>query len=96
MEDCLNYTFTLSFGTDTQAPKSGTIRIYPVPAGDYLRIEGEENLIVEITDLSGKIIYRKEINGNSLDLDTHDWSRGVYILTVVSGDLRRTDRIAIE
>ncbi len=95
-EDCLNYSFSLSFGTNTHSTPSERIRIYPIPAENYLRIEGQENLRVEITDLSGKIIYRKEINDSSVILDTREWKKGMYILKVVSGKSGRTERIVIE
>src|SRR5690606_40126626 len=79
-------------------------RVYPNPASGPLYVElnphafGE--LQLELTDLSGKIIFRKTFTAPSsgvLSLD--DWSEqlsaGVYLLSISNGNQKEVVRVAI-
>ena len=53
------------------------ISVTPNPFNDYFKIEGLENDLVELYDLSGKKIKHR-INNNIIN--TENLKRGVYIL----------------
>lgn len=55
------------------------INVYPNPARDYLQIDTENNLVVEIHSLEGKLIYCKQINSNTR-FDISNYNKGVYLV----------------
>ena len=65
------------------------IRVYPVPAGDYINLEIPEGIFtrnylrLKLLDLSGKCIKDlriKDLSGNILTINISDIPEGVYIL----------------
>ncbi len=63
--------------------------IYPNPASDHLNILVPESmlnkeLIVEVYDLLGKRILRKNINKFKSSLNIYKWNRGVYVIKLSS------------
>jgi hypothetical protein len=67
---------------------SSSVKVYPVPAGDYVRLYSEKELSsYSLYDMSGK----KVENSNSLylkqlELDISNYSRGVYLLITITYD----------
>lgn len=67
------------------------LSIYPNPVQELLYIDYDgtilyENIVVEITDLLGKIIYKQSLlsQENSLRIETADWSKGLYLYYISS------------
>ena len=75
-----------------------TANIYPNPANDVLNIElsEEQELSVNIIDLSGKTVMAKDF-GLSMGevLNTSDLNAGMYILQVITDGKMATQRIAV-
>jgi len=60
------------------------LKVYPNPANDVLKIESKTGVgVVVLTDLNGRILYRKTSNGSSLEIDISGLSNGVYFLRFV-------------
>lgn len=57
--------------------------IYPSPADSYVTVslQGAENALVTLTDLSGRVVVRQAI-GQQAGIPVSSLSRGVYLLTV--------------
>jgi hypothetical protein len=72
------------------------IRIYPIPAKDYLLIDGlTEKVHLEICDLAGKIIMQGEVvNGEKIQLN--DFTGGVYLLKIDGNAGRLTRKIVVQ
>ncbi|MCD1117321.1 T9SS type A sorting domain-containing protein [Chryseobacterium turcicum] len=69
-------------GTKESALKKKA-RIFPNPTSDFLIVEDvEKNLNVKIFDLSGKVLYETLSSGKELKINTTDFQKGQYILSI--------------
>jgi len=62
------------------------IRIYPNPATDIVSINSKDNRIknLSITNISGQIVYQKQVKGFDSTVNISNLSKGVYFLNVVT------------
>jgi hypothetical protein len=73
-------------------PKRLQVKIYPVPAGDYVMIdletEDNDDVTITLSDISGRELTSKIIRPDQvpfkMDLSTMDI--GIYLLRICSGD----------
>ena len=68
--------------------KQVNLKVYPNPTNDVLHITSSENLqAVELYDQTGRVVYSKELNTNTVEIDVHTLSSGVYFykLTTAQG-----------
>lgn len=74
------------------------IQVYPNPVRDKIVIESIHNVILEVCllDLHGKEIYKKFGSSNSLELELSEYSRGVYLMKIISTLGTKTERIIIQ
>ena len=57
---------------------------YPNPGKDVLNIRtGLQDAWVEVYDLNGRLVYRREITENFTAINTTDWSEGTYVWKVM-------------
>jgi hypothetical protein len=72
--------------------------IYPNPASDWLNVEAttvSETFSVSLYTISGeKVFSETELHGKST-IDIHDLSRGTYIVEIISGKSRKTEKIIL-
>jgi hypothetical protein len=70
-------------GVDTNKEKS-TINIYPNPSDDIISIEIENinNATIEIYNVSGKLVFSKELKAKVEKIDLSGFSRGMYLVKV--------------
>lgn len=63
---------------------SNSLRIYPLPANDFVRIEGNSELAgITVFDLNGNTILQQNANGaKSMNVNLVDFKPGVYLLAV--------------
>ncbi len=79
---------TVIYGLYVNNIQTGDISIYPNPAQDYLYIKIKDinasNIDIDITDLSGKLIYNKTIENINNDfgykIDLQNQPGGIYML----------------
>jgi len=79
-------------------------KIYPNPAGngEDIRLElaqGSEisNARLSITDLSGKLVYTEELNGQkAISISTAQFNKGVYLLCVESLNSKKCMKVIFE
>jgi predicted GH43/DUF377 family glycosyl hydrolase len=69
--------------------------IYPNPTNSFLIIEsGYPNISeIEIISLNGQLIYTKELERTTLQIDLSSFQKGVYIITIMSKDFVTTRKI---
>ncbi|MDP4953292.1 MAG: phospholipase D-like domain-containing protein [Flavobacteriales bacterium] len=64
------------------------MKVYPNPAQNVLNLQlnelAQENMIISLSDLSGKIVGQWNMNSNFLQIETAAFSRGMYILSIQS------------
>lgn len=87
----LNYIDIESIPTSVRSFKNDpAVKIYPNPltAISILRCETNQNNLIEITDLTGKIILRTFLKDGQTELYSQDFSNGIYLVRVYDRDLK--------
>jgi hypothetical protein len=77
--------------------------IYPVPANDRINIQfgynATEIISLNITDLTGRIIYSEDFNdshqGQVHTINSSNYAEGMYLLHVISAGNRSTKKIVV-
>jgi hypothetical protein len=74
-----------------------TIKVYPNPAADYLKVLSSKNGTVDILTVSGKrILQNQAIRANTeKQISTLNWPAGLYILELKAGDIRVTRKVVL-
>jgi hypothetical protein len=78
-------TFTNNLGTSTF--DLSELSIYPNPFQEVLNIQSGKNdtiLNIKLFDLTGKIIVNQKINNNNYQLNTTNFTSGIYLLEIES------------
>ena len=76
-----------------------TITAYPNPVTDWLNIDLSSSSasqgMAEITDVSGRIVYRKTFvnTGSPIAIDMTRFGSGLYVLKLTTGDMRTIHKI---
>jgi endonuclease I len=73
------------------SPALSNIKIYPVPAVSTVTIEWEklspaESIAIDVADMQGRQIYHYVPAGSKLTIPVSDWSSGIYMLQISSGE----------
>jgi hypothetical protein len=75
-------TFVKTVGVNNSTKNS--IKIYPNPTNNIIYVQGLsdiENNIVELYDVQGNLILRKEMLGNGM-IDLVEFANGIYVIKV--------------
>jgi hypothetical protein len=64
------------------------ITVYPNPVKNNLTIQqsGTGRTEVAVTDVTGKVVYRKVFTTGTLQINSESWSNGVYMVRVVKNE----------
>jgi predicted secreted protein len=81
--------------TDIYQQYAGNFRIYPNPTTQTFTLEFEDPVMgeIEIMDLNGQLIYRKEIHSNKEKIDMTLYTEGIYFVTVRSDTWVMTEKM---
>lgn len=70
--------------------------IYPNPAKDFLNINNSVgNIKIEITDLTGKIIFTDALQNNFETIDISSFKKGIYIVTLSNPNVKYIQKLVI-
>lgn len=69
-----------SLSSENLASDLKTRKISPNPVTDFLTISNSQNTIVEVYNLTGKLMFQKENKNEDLVLDLSHFKRGVYLV----------------
>lgn len=72
------------------------ISVYPNPATDYLQVDAEQAVKVEVYSISGQIVYSTRFNGDHLTIPTSDFVAGTYMVKVISANGYKTEKVIIK
>lgn len=88
------YKFNGTLG-NTAFETTSKFTVYPNPANNIVTIaaSGVESYKLSVTDLSGKVVMEKSLNGIENTLDVSSLSSGAYFFTLNSGDKKETVKI---
>jgi hypothetical protein len=88
MENCIwEEEYFGAIATTTNEDVAAELSVFPNPFGDELNINVSpefKNAVARITDMSGRIVFEEELNGNNKI--SPKLASGVYILSIISDD----------
>ena len=75
-------------GISSNTKVSDHIAIFPNPMDDqlYIRFDNERDRLVEVTNAVGVRLYSTTSRGKLVDLETSEWSTGIYMIRVSEGE----------
>jgi Leucine-rich repeat (LRR) protein len=81
----VNYTTDCAVSIPGDYKEDGTLNIYPNPSDDIINIEIESinNALIEFYNVSGTLIYSKEIDSKFEKIDISGFSKGIYIIKLI-------------
>jgi hypothetical protein len=72
------------------------LSFYPNPSHGQIYVSAaSDNALVQIFDIHGKLLLRKEISGLNESLDLQSYSKGIYLLKITNGKSSATKRLVI-
>ena len=72
--------------TGLNEPKASTVRIYPNPAQDFVKIQSENNMqSIELYDLRGRLLKAASIDDFKCEMNINDLAKGIYMIRVKTG-----------
>ena len=71
------------------------VHVYPNPTEGIFTLDFEVDGVYNLTisDMSGKILLRETVSGQTVQMDISNYSAGVYLLTINNGKGQTTKRI---
>lgn len=78
---------------------SKTLKVFPIPASDYLTIESSNQKIntIQLYHSSGRMVYAQNIqNESSTTIDLEGFSSGIYFLQIDSNGRKETRRVVVK
>lgn len=99
-EDDTTVNVQVFWGVGIEHLSGPRIGVQPNPAKDNVSIDLEaftgKNTSVEIVDVTGKVIWSdRAVDTDQLNVDIRSFAPGVYMIQVVSGDLKSSERLVI-
>ena len=92
--DTSNCITVSGIGIDEYALNSD-IQLYPNPTNSSITVESQahENLVVSVTDLSGKVVLQKKNIESGESIDLKFLKSGIYLITIGSESAKSMQRI---
>jgi hypothetical protein len=88
--------FILNLKPDGIGQYVNSAQIYPNPFDDYLLVKTSfagKKTKVTITDISGSVVFKEETDASMLKINTHNLTKGIYILTLCSEDFTESYKL---
>ncbi|MEX1187964.1 MAG: T9SS type A sorting domain-containing protein [Bacteroidia bacterium] len=75
---------------------NSSIKIFPNPANDLVTVVSSGNGMIQITDITGKVMKSITLNNQMIiGVETSDLANGVYLVTIIEEGIRSTQRLVI-
>lgn len=72
-----------------------TFKMYPNPANNMITINVENDAMLSISDMTGRIVHSSQIN-NTANISVSEYNSGVYFVTVVQNNNAETIKLIVE
>ena len=69
--------------------------MFPNPATDVITIEAADYQLVEMVDITGKVVFSSEIE-NSLNIDVKEFNSGVYFVKLNGANGSLTQKVVVK
>ncbi|HXC04282.1 MAG TPA: discoidin domain-containing protein [Bacteroidia bacterium] len=90
----------IATGIASQPGEQKGLSVYPNPnSGSFdvnIRFSKEENGVLLITDVLGRTVYQDQIHGEAYSKTMNLQEKGMYLITVITGNNRLTRRVIVE
>jgi hypothetical protein len=71
----------------------GKVKAFPNPIQDLFYLEMPDAGNVYIVDINGKVVYNQLLEKGIKTIDSSDFDKGMYILTIVTGGQVQTIKL---
>ncbi len=72
------------------------LKIYPNPATNQIKIQGVNNSLIELLDMSGRLCWSSKKLNEDLQIDLSGLSRGVYLIKITGKEFITTRKVVID
>jgi len=86
------YYSTITLGVSSFYSES-QVTVFPNPATNHITIKGISGSIITASTLSGSIIYKQVMAGESKIIDVSSWASGTYLIFVETENNRSVSKI---
>ncbi len=101
--DSVTKSVTISMAGLHEAAADGSLRVFPNPSGGSFVAElpagaGEESGWVTLAELTGRVVYRRQIvtGSRQVEIRAGELAAGIYLLRLQSGDKTFTQKVIIQ
>tara|TARA_B110000971_G_C19567639_1_gene301613 strand:- start:197 stop:505 length:309 start_codon:yes stop_codon:yes gene_type:complete len=71
--------------------------IYPNPTKNTINIVSNENInLINVLDNKGSLIFSQSFNENNISINVSDFSKGIYLVNIISLENSSSHKIIIE
>ncbi|WP_229254227.1 T9SS type A sorting domain-containing protein [Dyadobacter sp. NIV53] len=83
--------------TGTEPGIQNTIKVYPNPADNYIKILSSKKATLRVLTVGGQAILQNiNVNANQeKEISTINWASGLYLLELKSGDIRTVKKVVV-
>jgi len=83
--------------TGTQDLHTSTVKIYPNPASEYIRIENARPTVeVTVSTLNGTIVYNTKVTNYNLKIPVTNWKKGLYMVQVKDNEGVSVEKVMVQ
>ncbi|MGZ3885351.1 MAG: T9SS type A sorting domain-containing protein [Bacteroidia bacterium] len=89
----------LAAGIEVFGKERPALHVYPNPAADHVTIDaGAKGTpgLVEISDLTGQLIYTEKTSGSQAYIRCDSWAKGIYFVKFSSGEEQSIQKLIVE
>ncbi len=69
--------------------------VYPNPANNFVTVSGAENTIIEIRDITGKLMFTQEMVSTIEKINVSDFHNGIYVISMLNDKGTSSKRLVI-
>ncbi|MCR8668724.1 T9SS type A sorting domain-containing protein [Aestuariibaculum sp. M13] len=78
---------------------SGTLKVYPNPANDYVNIQLPDYVsgVISIYNITGKLVAQENVSQvREVQLSTHKLSKGIYMLSFENQTIKKVSKLIVQ
>lgn len=68
------------------------LKLYPNPSSDFIIFDIDENSLVRIFDINGKIVFNQNINSSENKINISNLNEGIYFINIKNSKSENTSR----
>jgi len=72
--------------TSIMEDKKPELSVFPNPANDYVMINTDQNVSINITNILGQTVYTSIANTEKIRIDVSNWKAGIYLVHILGSD----------